>query len=82
MAAAATAAPAGMFWFFLADLLVLRYFFLFFVAVAALLKSPLVTSNAGVATAAFGAVTNLAADNAENKAKLGAAGVCEGGYPI
>ena len=50
-------------------------------AVAVLLESPLVTSNAGVAKAACGAVWNLAVGNAENKAKLGAAGVCEGGYP-
>ena len=48
----------------------------------ALLQSPLVTSNAGVAEAACGAVANLADGNAENKAKLGTAGVCEGGYPL
>ena len=51
-------------------------------AVAAFLQSPLVTSNAGVVQAACGAVANLADGNAENKAKLGAAGVCEGGYPL
>ena len=49
--------------------------------VAALLQSPLITSNAGVAEAACRAVRNLAADNEENRAKLGAAGVCEGEYP-
>ena len=48
-------------------------------AVAALLQSPLVTSNAGVAEAAWRAVQNLAGDS--NRVKLGAAGVCEGGYP-
>ena len=47
-----------------------------------MLQSPLVTSHAGVAVAACGAVANLAVGNAENKAKLGAAGVCEGGYPL
>ena len=56
--------------------------FLFFssAAVTALLESPLVTSNVGVAEAACGAVTSLATDNAEIIAKLGAAGICEGGY--
>ena len=53
---------------------------LFSAAVAALLQSPLVTSNAGVAEAALRAVQNLAGDKS-NSAKLGAAGVCEGGYP-
>ena len=53
--------------------------FLFSAAVAALLQSPLVTSNAGVAEAAWRAVQNLAGDS--NRVKLGAAGVCEGGYP-
>ena len=55
-------------------------FFVSSSAVAALLQSPLVTSNAGVADAAYCAVGNLASDNAENQAKLGAAGVCEGGF--
>ena len=50
-------------------------------AVAASLQSPLVTSNAGVAVAACGAVANLADGNPENTTKLGAAGACEGGYP-
>ena len=50
------------------------------VAVAALLKLPLVTSNAGIAEAACGAVQNLAADDTIS-AKLGAAGACAGGYP-
>ena len=50
-------------------------------AVAALLQSPLVTSNAGVAERAYNAVRILSAANPENKAKLGTADVCEGGYP-
>ena len=54
--------------------------FLFSAAVAALLQSPLVTSNAGVAEAAWRAVQYLAAGDS-NRVKLGAAGVCEGGYP-
>ena len=51
-------------------------FFFYSAAVAALL----VTSNAGVVEAACWAVANLAYGNAENQAKLGAAGVYEGGY--
>ena len=66
---------------FLAALLATCIFFFSSVAVAALLKLPLVTINAGVVEAAFGAVQTLAAGNAENQAKLGAAGACEGGYP-
>ena len=65
---------------FFAALLATCIFFFSSVAVAALLKLPLVASNAGVAEAACGAVQNLAADDT-NRAKLGAAGACEGGYP-
>ena len=55
--------------------------FLFILAaIAVLLQSPLMTSDTGVAEAACGALGNLAAGNPENKAKLGAAGVCEGGF--
>ena len=57
------------------------YFFLFSAAITALLQSPLITSNAGVAEAACGAVRNLTAGNEENRAKLGAAGACEGEFP-
>ena len=57
------------------------YFFFSSSAVATLLQSPLVTSHAGVAEAALGAVENLSAANADNSTKLGTAGVCEGGYP-
>ena len=57
------------------------FFFFSSAAVAALLQSPLVRNNAGVAEAACRAVCNLAVCNVENQAKLGAAGVCEGGYP-
>ena len=90
----ATAAAALFFlcflYIFICFIFISAYFYLHFflsfflpsAAVAALLRSPLVTSNAGVAEAACGAVTNLAAGNAENKAKLGAACVCEGGYPL
>ena len=65
----------------LAFLLVCCFLFPSAAAVAVLLQLPLVASHAGVAEAACGAVWNLAADNAENKAKLGTAGACEGGYP-
>ena len=44
------------------------------------MKLPVATSNADVAGAAMGAVQNLAAGNAENTAKLGLAGGCEGGW--
>ena len=50
--------------------------------VAALLQSPLVTGNACVAETVSRAVQNLTAVNTENKAKLGAAGACEGAYPV
>ena len=59
----------------------LPVFLLFPAAVAALLQSPLVTSKAGVAEAACWAARNLAYGNADNKAKLGTAGACEGVYP-
>ena len=67
--------------FHLAVMLFVVFIFSSAAAVAALLQSPLVTSNARVAEAACWAVRNLAGGNAENTAKLGAAGVCEGGYP-
>ena len=47
-------------------------------AVAAIIQSPLARSNAAVAEAGMWAVHNLAANNAQNKAKLGFAGCCEG----
>ena len=46
----------------------------------AIIKLPLATSNAAVAEAALGAVQNLTYGNAENAAKLGSAGGCEGGW--
>ena len=49
-------------------------------AVVAIIKLPVATSNAAVAEAALWAVRNLAAGNAENRAKLGSAGGCEGGW--
>ena len=54
-------------------------FFCSSAAIAALLQSPLVRSNAGVVEAACGAVQNLAVDDS-NRAKLVAASACEGGY--
>ena len=44
----------------------------------AIIQSPLATSNAAVAKAAMYAIFILACDNADNKAKLGFAGGCEG----
>ena len=85
-AAPASAAPAsaaaGLFFVPFSLLPKLPVFRFSSAAVAVLLQSPLVTSNAGVAEAACGAVRNLTAGDPENKAKLGAAGVCEGGYPL
>ena len=49
-------------------------------AVVAIIKLPVATSNAAVAEAALVAVRNLVAGNAENAAKLGSAGGCEGGW--
>ena len=49
-------------------------------AVVAIIKLPVATSKTAVAGAALGAVRNLAAGNAENRAKLGSAGGCEGGW--
>ena len=48
-------------------------------AVVAIIQSPVATSSAAVAEAALWAVTNLAVD-AEIRAKLGSAGVCEGAW--
>ena len=81
-AAAPASAAAGLFFVPFSLLPKLPVFRFSSAAVAVLLQSPLVTSKAGVAEAACGAVANLAVDNAENKAKLGAACVCEGGYPL
>ena len=49
-------------------------------AVVAIIKLPVVASNAEVAETALRAVFNLAGGNAENSAKLGSAGACAGGY--
>ena len=54
--------------------------FVFSAAVVAIMKLPVATSNAAVAEAGLGAVRNLAGGNAENTAKLGSAGGCEGGW--
>ena len=48
-------------------------------AVVAIIKLPVATTNAAVAEAGLRAVQNLAAD-AENRAELGSAGGCEGGW--
>ena len=50
------------------------------VAVAAIIKLPLATISAAVAKAALKAVIYLAAGNAENNARLGSVGCCEGGW--
>ena len=47
-------------------------------AVVAIMQSPLATSSAAVAEAGMWAVRILAVNNAENEAKLGSAGGCEG----
>ena len=64
----------------IAALLVCFFLFNYSAAVAALLQLPLVVSNASVAEAACWAVQVLAVDDS-NSAMLGAAGVCEGGFP-
>ena len=48
-------------------------------AVVAIIKLPVATSNASVAEAGMRAVHSLAIA-AENTAKLGSAGACEGGW--
>ena len=55
------------------------YLFLFLsAAVVAIITSPVATSSAAVAETALWAVRNLTNGNAENAAKLGSAGGCEG----
>ena len=64
------------------EVVILVSLFFFFppsAAVVAITKLPVTKSNAEVAEAALRAVSNLALGPAENTAKLGSAGGCEGG---
>ena len=54
------------------------FFFFSHAAVVAIIKSTPVTSTAAVAKTALEAVRNLSYDNAENTAKLGSSGGCQG----
>ena len=54
--------------------------FVFSAAVVAIIKLPVATSSAAAVEAGLWAVAYLAAGNAENTAKLGSAGGCEGGW--
>ena len=56
--------------------------FVFTAAVVAIMKMPLATSNADVVVATLSVVCILANKNAENTAKLGSAGGCEGWWWI
>ena len=51
-------------------------------AVVAIMKLPVATSSAAVVVATLSAVLVLAHENAENTAKLGSAGGCEGWWWI